>query len=224
MDQARSVTATFTVRKRALSVSTAGSGGGFVSSAPAGIDCGGPGHADCAEDYAHGTKVTLIAHPASDSDFGGFSGAGCSGTDTTCEVTMDQARSVTAAFNTKPAPQQPSSQQQQTQTPQTPASGGEVKPAKLVVSHRRRRLKGGHVLIELRCKGMTGQSCEGTIRLAHGTKVRFSIAAGKRKTIALTPPRSTRLQIARRGEAASVVLVTLADGPTRRLDVSLAAG
>jgi hypothetical protein len=76
-----------------LTVSTGGIGTGTVTSVPAGINCGG----DCNKDYNSGTAITLTATPASGSVFTGWSGA-CNGTGT-CQVTMDQARTVTATFN-----------------------------------------------------------------------------------------------------------------------------
>ena len=93
MTEARSVTATFTITTPTLTVSGAGSGSGTVTSSPAGIDCG----SDCSEAYTYGTTVTLTAAPAAGSIFGGWGGA-CSGTGT-CEVTMTEARSVTATFS-----------------------------------------------------------------------------------------------------------------------------
>ena len=57
-----------------LSVSTAGSGGGKVSSQPGGIDCG----SDCSQDFLKGTQVTLTATPDAGSMFVSWSGA-CSG-------------------------------------------------------------------------------------------------------------------------------------------------
>jgi Divergent InlB B-repeat domain/WD40-like Beta Propeller Repeat len=95
MDGPRSVTATFTT-KPVLTVNKAGSGGGTVTSSPAGIDCG----ADCSEPYDEGTTVTLTASPDSTSAFGGWSGA-CAGTGS-CTVTMNASKSVTATFTTKP--------------------------------------------------------------------------------------------------------------------------
>ena len=93
MSAARSVTATFAVQTFTLSASLAGAGSGSVMSSPAGIDCG----ADCSEAYGYNTMVTLTATPAVGSVFDGWSGD-CTGTDP-CNVTMDQARSVTAAFS-----------------------------------------------------------------------------------------------------------------------------
>jgi uncharacterized repeat protein (TIGR02543 family) len=93
MDQARSVTATFSVANFDLTVSLSGAGTGTVTSSPAGIDCG----SDCSESYPFNTVVTLTATPATGSVFDGWSGD-CTGTDP-CNVTMDQARSVTATFS-----------------------------------------------------------------------------------------------------------------------------
>ena len=81
-----------------LTVSKVGSGSGTVTSSPSGISCG----LTCEAEYEEGTNVTLATTPAADSVFKGWSGA-CSGTDT-CEVTMSEAKSVTAEFGpaTKP--------------------------------------------------------------------------------------------------------------------------
>jgi hypothetical protein len=83
-----------------LALTTAGTGGGYVDSTPAGTDCGQnvAGHTTCSQRYIDGSRVTLIAHTNADSDFGGFSGPGCSGVINACVVTMDQARAVTATF------------------------------------------------------------------------------------------------------------------------------
>ena len=100
MDAAKSVTATFTttvVPTRLLTVTTAGSGVGTVSSSPTGIACG----ADCSEPYNLNTVVTLTATPSADSVFSGWTGA-CSGSSVTCNLTMDAAKSVTATFTLKP--------------------------------------------------------------------------------------------------------------------------
>jgi aryl-phospho-beta-D-glucosidase BglC (GH1 family) len=97
MTQARSVTATFngTAATFALSVTRNGTGTGTVTSSPAGVNCG----STCSANYNSGTSVTLTAAPASGSTFAGWGGA-CAGTATTCTVSMTQARSVTATFNT----------------------------------------------------------------------------------------------------------------------------
>jgi lysophospholipase L1-like esterase len=95
MTQARSVTATFNASATyALTVTKAGTGAGSVASSPAGINCG----TTCSSNYGGNASVTLSATADSGSAFAGWSGA-CSGT-ATCVLTMNQARSVTATFNT----------------------------------------------------------------------------------------------------------------------------
>ncbi len=80
--------------QRTLSVGKSGTGVGTVTSAPAGIDCGG----DCAQVYADNTSVTLTAAPAATAHLTSF--AGCdSTTATTCTVSINAARNVTAAFD-----------------------------------------------------------------------------------------------------------------------------
>ena len=80
------------VQNYTLSVSRQGTGSGTVTSNPAGINCG----STCSTSYVAGTSVTLVAYPASGSSFTGWGGA-CSGT-SSCTVSMDSARSVTASF------------------------------------------------------------------------------------------------------------------------------
>lgn len=80
----------------ALSVTKSGAGAGAVTSQPSGIDCG----TTCSANFASGTSVTLTAAPASGSTFGGWNGA-CTGSATTCTVSMSAAKSVGAAFNTE---------------------------------------------------------------------------------------------------------------------------
>jgi Divergent InlB B-repeat domain len=75
-----------------LTVSKQGSGAGQVTSTPAGIVCG----ETCQDAFETGTAVTLTATPDSSSIFTGWSGD-CSGTGM-CQLTTDQARSVTATF------------------------------------------------------------------------------------------------------------------------------
>jgi subtilisin-like proprotein convertase family protein len=74
-----------------LTVATTGQG--IVTSAPAGITCGG----DCTEAYPGGTAVTLTAAPAPSFTFAGWSGGGCSGT-APCVVTVSTDVTVTATF------------------------------------------------------------------------------------------------------------------------------
>jgi hypothetical protein len=78
---------------RTLTVTRSGTGGGTVTSSPAGISCGGT----CSANYTQGTAVTLFATPAAGSTFAGWSGA-CGGTGN-CSVTMSANATATATFN-----------------------------------------------------------------------------------------------------------------------------
>src|SRR6266581_4515527 len=70
-------------------------GSGSVRSVPAGINCG----TTCVGYFAPGTTVTLTATPAAGSVFGGWGGA-CSGNATTCTLTLDTNKNVSATFVT----------------------------------------------------------------------------------------------------------------------------
>ena len=72
-----------------------GTGTGYVSSSPSGIDCG----ATCSSAHAKSTEVTLTAAPDSGYEFVGWTGGGCSGKGT-CTVTMGEDTAVTATFST----------------------------------------------------------------------------------------------------------------------------
>ncbi len=67
---------------------------GTVASNTAGINCG----ASCEAPFASGSSVTLTATAPSGTNFAGWGGA-CTGTASTCTVSMSQVRSVTATFN-----------------------------------------------------------------------------------------------------------------------------
>ncbi len=76
----------------ALTVSKTGNGS--IGSAPTGINCG----ATCTANFASGTTVTLTPTAASGSVFAGWSGD-CTGTGSTCTITMNAAKNVSATFN-----------------------------------------------------------------------------------------------------------------------------
>jgi len=101
MTSDRSVTAAFsggTSSTVPLAVSVTGSGkvtGG-------GIDCGS-GATTCNANVATGSRVTLTGTPASGATFGGWGGA-CSGVATTCTVTMNAAKAVSATFKRAGSP------------------------------------------------------------------------------------------------------------------------
>ena len=79
-----------------LSVSKTGTGGGQVTSSPAGIDCGNT----CSNFFLEDCLITLAAVPDSNSTFTGWGGV-CSGTEN-CLVKITSAMSVTANFETNP--------------------------------------------------------------------------------------------------------------------------
>ena len=95
MNVDHSVTAVFTQNTRTLTVGTAGTGSGTVTSSPAGIDCG----SNCTQDYAQGTDVSLTPAADASSVFDHWTGD-CSGSGS-CDVIMSVDRSVTAVFTLK---------------------------------------------------------------------------------------------------------------------------
>ncbi len=76
-----------------LTVTTAGTGSGTVTSRPAGIDCG----PTCSASFTAGTAVTLTASADEGSTFAGWSGA-CTGSGA-CTVTIDDETAVVATFD-----------------------------------------------------------------------------------------------------------------------------
>ena len=75
-----------------LTVNRSGTGSGTVTAS--GISCG----SDCIETVNTGTSFTLSATANSGSTFAGWSGGGCSGTNT-CNVTLNANTTVTASFD-----------------------------------------------------------------------------------------------------------------------------
>ena len=87
------VTASFVINRYMLTAAKSGSGGGTVTSVPAGIDCG----STCAAAYDHGTVVSLSQVSNAGSVFTGW-GGDCSGTGA-CAIAMTGAKSVTALYS-----------------------------------------------------------------------------------------------------------------------------
>jgi 6-phosphogluconolactonase (cycloisomerase 2 family) len=83
-----------------LTVTVNGSGSGSVSDGGS-LNCT-TASSPCSQQYTEGTTVTLTETPAGGSTFAGWSGSGCSRTAPTCQVTMSDAESVTAAFSAPP--------------------------------------------------------------------------------------------------------------------------
>ena len=99
LSEAKEVTATFTLlpRDNVLTLTKSGTGAGTVKSKPAAINCGSTCNKAEAALYK-GALVKLSATPATGSTFTEWTGcdAVVAGE---CEVTMDEAKSVTAAFS-----------------------------------------------------------------------------------------------------------------------------
>src|SRR5690349_9904351 len=94
MSAAKSVTATFNLSERPLTVTKKGTATGTVTSSPAGIECGGK----CSASFVKGTVVTLSATPGPGSE--PVVWGGCESTaEGKCVVTMSAAKSVTATFD-----------------------------------------------------------------------------------------------------------------------------
>ncbi|MFZ9668523.1 MAG: InlB B-repeat-containing protein [Solirubrobacterales bacterium] len=92
--------ASSTATNYTLTSQLTGDGTGTVSSTPAGIDCG----STCSAGFPLSSSVTLTADPAAGSTFAGW-GGDCSGSSTTCTVTILGDRNVTATFTAdSPAP------------------------------------------------------------------------------------------------------------------------
>ncbi len=93
VDGARSAIANFSRNTVPISVLRSGTGGGRVTSSPAGIDCG----AICTSANVTGSSVTLTAAPDATSTVAGWSGCD-STTLATCTVVANSARDVTVNF------------------------------------------------------------------------------------------------------------------------------
>jgi phospholipase C len=100
LSASQQVTATFNPIQSApvLNVTLAGTGTGSVTSTPSGISCG----TTCSASFTSGTSVMLTATAGANSAFVGWSGGGCSGTSSTCTLTLTTNQVVTATFNTAP--------------------------------------------------------------------------------------------------------------------------
>jgi hypothetical protein len=82
-----------------LTLHKSGTGSGTVNSSPTGINCG----STCSASYSGGQSVVLTATPSTGSSFAGWSGGGCAGS-STCTVSMNASKTVTATFTFIPPP------------------------------------------------------------------------------------------------------------------------
>ena len=93
MSAAKNVTAEFSaITPGSFPVTVSKSGGGTVTSVPAGIDCGPV----CGFDFKTGTAVSLTATAEPGYQFNGWAGD-CTGA-STCVLTVNSAKTVTASF------------------------------------------------------------------------------------------------------------------------------
>ena len=102
MTDARTALGTFTAQL-ALTIAPGGDGNGTVRSSPAGINCtltDGTPSGTCSFRFLEGASVTLVAEAGAFSDFDGWSNA-CTGS-AGCTVSMTEARTVGAAFPSRP--------------------------------------------------------------------------------------------------------------------------
>lgn len=91
---AETITTEFILTTRTLTVTKNGDGQGTVTASTGAIDCG----ATCTAEYEFCATITLTANAAMHSEFAGWSGS-CTGSLSTCEVSLAQAAEVTAQFN-----------------------------------------------------------------------------------------------------------------------------
>ena len=96
LNASEQVTASFSTIQNAavLTMSLAGTGTGTIASSPSGINCA----PTCSASFASGTQVTLTETAAANSSFTGWTG-GCSGSNSTCTLTLTASQQVTATFN-----------------------------------------------------------------------------------------------------------------------------
>ena len=100
MDEAQSVTATFTLLPNNFLLTVNKVGMGTVTSNPAGINCGNT----CAAGFVENTVIELTAVAAEGYTFTGWSGD-ATGDMLTIQVTMDAAQNVTATFTADEEPE-----------------------------------------------------------------------------------------------------------------------
>ncbi|MEE4355198.1 MAG: C13 family peptidase [Desulfococcaceae bacterium] len=99
MTENKNITATFEkTASYTLTVTTTGMNTGTVSSQPAGISCG----IDCADTYPAGTTVTLSAAPQYGYRLKDWSGGGCEGSTSQCNVQVNQNTQVFVNFEKEP--------------------------------------------------------------------------------------------------------------------------
>jgi hypothetical protein len=197
---------------RTLSVTLAGTGSGLVATDPSGIFCG----VLCSAPFPSGSKVTLGASPAKTSTFTGWSGA-CSGTETLCEVAMDQAKSVTATFTLIPADASPTPTATGTATTTPPPvepgpSGGDSGLAtdttapRITIDRLKLARNKRSLTVRITCPPTEPHRCSGFLaltskaagkRLNFGQQAFLAVRGGSRKTLKFAVTSRSRRAMAR---------------------------
>jgi hypothetical protein len=98
LSASKTVTANFTGAK--LTVVVNGTGSGIAVSSPVGLSCG----LDCSQAFAIGSSVTITATAFTGSSFAQWTGCGATAGagQSTCQVIMSSARTITATFTSFP--------------------------------------------------------------------------------------------------------------------------
>jgi hypothetical protein len=95
MSAPKTVTATFNLLERKLTVEKKGTGTGTVTSSPAGIECG----ATCSASFVKETTVTLTGTPGPKTLAASWTGCDSVNAENKCVVTMTTVKSVTVTFD-----------------------------------------------------------------------------------------------------------------------------
>lgn len=183
-----------------LTVTRGGSGSGTVVSDPAGVDCG----STCTYGFELDTEVTLTAEPDRGSRFGGWSGAGCSGTGP-CQVTMSQARLVNANFFSPNAGVRISPVSRK--TVRVRAGDRRVKIARVTCQRKTCVIKSARIVIRARGREFRVKAAFPTARFPAGTS----------RIVSATVPRAAfgRLRAGERSGSASALVAASSPDRTR---------
>lgn len=96
-------TPTPTPTSNSLTLSFTGTGTGAVVSTPQGISCKTGSNQGCSASFTSGTSITLSVTPDPSMVVGGWQGAGCSGTASSCTFTLSANTTVALTLNPAPA-------------------------------------------------------------------------------------------------------------------------
>jgi hypothetical protein len=161
---AQTVTATFAAVVT-LNITKTGTGSGTVFSTPAGIYCG----STCSASFDTGTSLTLTTTPSPGSRFSGWSGGGCSGTDS-CQIKdLVNDRAVTATFSLRPKCVVPKLKDKTLKAAEHDVRTHNCTPGKITHAPSR-TIKKGHVISQRPKAGR---------RLKHGARVNLVVSRGR---------------------------------------------